>query len=176
MTEKNLFLIGYRGTGKTTIGKAIAKELKTNFIDVDEEIVKITGKKIPEIFALEGEKEFRKYETQALIHSINKETKHKVISCGGGIITKKRNLSLLKNNGIVFLLTSDPKTIFNRIYKDKNRPALTDKDPFEEIVHMLKKREKLYKKAKDYEIDTSKESINECAKKIMDIYLENKLS
>jgi shikimate kinase len=176
MKNENLFLIGYRGTGKTSIGKEVAKKLNIDFIDNDEVIVQLASKKIPEIFATEGEEKFREYETLALTKVINERTSPCIISCGGGIITQERNFPLLKNNGLVCLLTADPKTIFNRIYNDKNRPALTDKNPFEEIVYMLEKRKELYEKAKDFEINTTKESIPLCAEKIIEVmtHLKNK--
>jgi shikimate kinase len=166
---KNLFLIGYRGTGKTVIGKEIAKSLKMNFADIDLLIVELTKKTIPQIFESEGQEKFRDYETSALDSVSKKE--NQIISCGGGIITKERNFKLLKT-GVVCLLNSDPKTIFNRIYNDKNRPPLTNKDPFEEIVHMLEQRKELYNKAKDFEINTSKMSVRDCAKLIIEKYNE----
>ncbi len=164
---KNLFLIGYRGTGKTAIGKEIAKLLKLNFADTDVLIVELAKKSIPQIFESEGQEKFRAYETSVL-KSVSKKENY-VISCGGGIITKEQNFKLLKT-GIVCLLHSDPKTIYNRIYNDKNRPPLTDKDPFEEIVHMLEQRKELYNKAKDFEIDSSKMSVKDCANLIIEKY------
>jgi len=164
----NLFLIGYRGTGKTTLGKIIASKLNLDFIDLDELIVKNTSKTIPEIFAKEGEPKFRDYETQALKEAcLGKE---KIVSCGGGIITREENIDLLKKNGFVVLLKASPQTIFKRIYNDKNRPALTNKDPLEEIKHMLEARRNAYEKAKDFEINTDKEKKWESAKKILEEY------
>jgi len=164
----NLFLIGYRGTGKTTLGKIIASKLGLDFIDLDELIVKNAGKSIPEIFAKEGEPKFREYETQALEEAC--AGKEKIVSCGGGIITKEGNIDLLKKNGFVVLLKANPEIIFKRIYKDKNRPALTDKDPLEEIKHMLEERRNAYEKAKDFEINTDKEKKLQSAKKIIEEY------
>ncbi|MFA5126051.1 MAG: shikimate kinase [archaeon] len=164
----NLFLIGYRGTGKTTLGKIIASKLNLDFIDLDELIVKNAGKSIPEIFAQEGEPKFREYETQALEEAcLGKE---KIVSCGGGIITKEGNINLLKKNGFVVLLKANPETIFKRIYNDKNRPALTNKNPLDEIKHMLKVRNDAYEKAKDFEINTDKEKKLDCTKKILEEY------
>ena len=168
MNGKNLFLIGYRGTGKSALGKKISKKLKMPFVDTDEIIVKLAGKNIPEIFANDGEEVFRQFETDALKKACEK--KGQIISCGGGIIVKERNHSLLMENGIVCLLKADAKTIFRRIYKDGNRPALTDKDPYEEIVHLLEVRGPLYEKVKTFEVDTSINGFDECVSEIENKY------
>jgi shikimate kinase len=162
---KKLFLIGYRGTGKTVIGKNIARKLGKQFVDTDELIVKIAGKTIPKIFSEDGEDKFRKIETLALKKAC--EENFEIISCGGGIITREENINILKENGLVCLLKADSKTIFKRIYKDENRPPLTDKNPFEEIILMLEKRKELYERAKDFEIDTTNNSIEECVELIL---------
>jgi len=160
----NIFLIGYRGTGKTTLGKIIARERQMPFIDLDDLIIKNVGKAIPQIFATEGEAKFRDYETQALKQVCEKTGQ--IISCGGGIVTREENITLLKNNGLVVLLKASPETIFSRIYKDTNRPALTDKDPMEEIKHMLEVRRMAYDKAKDFEVWTDKEKAKRTAERI----------
>jgi shikimate kinase len=165
--QKNLFLVGYRGTGKTVLGKMVAKKIGLSFVDTDELIVKLAGKKIPEIFAEDGEEEFRRIETEAL--KIASNELGKVISCGGGIVTKERNHLLLKQ-GIVCLLKADAKTIYERIYSDSNRPSLTNKNPFDEIVHLLDVREPLYQKVKDFEVNTT-QSKESCVKQIIQNYL-----
>ena len=171
MTTKNLFLIGYRGTGKSALGKIISEKTGMQFIDTDKLIVEIAGKTIPEIFASDGEARFREYETEALKKAVSISPDDvKVISCGGGIITQDRNIPIMKQNGIVCLLTADPITIFRRIYNDKNRPALTNKDPMEEIKHMLEVRGPLYEKAKDFEVNTSTNGKVECVKQIISKY------
>jgi len=164
LDEKTLFLIGYRGTGKTSIGKKVAKALGREFIDTDELIVKLAGKSIPKIFEENGETAFREFETLALRCVCSRP--RLVVSCGGGIITKERNFPLLKK-GIVCLLSASPEIIFSRIYGDKNRPALTDKNPKEEIIHLLSVRKPLYDSAKDFEINTSKNSVSKCAFEIV---------
>lgn len=164
---KKLFLIGYRGTGKTTLGKKIAKELNYTFLDLDSEIVKKTKKTIPQIFETEKEIGFREYEHNALIDSIKKE--NVIVSCGGGIITRKDNIKLLKENGIVCLLTANPKTIYDRIYLDKTRPKLTNnKNLMQEIVLMLNKRNAAYQKTKDFEISTENKTQMQCVEEILE--------
>ncbi len=151
MDEKNLFLIGYRGTGKTTLGKIVAKKLNRKFIDTDDLIVQIAKKTIPRIFSEDGEEKFREIETNAL--KIASEEKNAIISCGGGIIVKEKNFKILKT-GIVCLLTASEETIYKCIYNDKNRPSLTNKDPKTEIHEVLEFRMPLYKKAANFEIST----------------------
>lgn len=168
--QTTLFLVGYRGTGKTCIGKLVAQKLGKKFVDADNYLVEKIGKNIPDIFAQEGEEKFRKYETKMLKEII--KMKNIVVGCGGGIVTKESNIKIMKKKGIVCLLKANPKTIYSRIYGDKNRPALTDKDPYEEIIHVLNKRKKNYEKAADFEIDTASISINESVEKIMAKYIE----
>ncbi len=162
---RNLFLIGYRGTGKTVLGKRVARKLNMPFVDTDNIIVSLAEKTIPEIFENDGEEVFRQFETDALkkVSKIDGQ----VISCGGGIIVKERNLPILHEKGIVCLLTADAKTIYNRIYKDGNRPALTDKDPYEEIEHLLEVRGPLYEKAKDFEVDTATTEFDRCLEEVI---------
>lgn len=164
----NLFLIGYRGTGKTTLGRAVARKLKMNFIDADDLLVETIGKSIPKIFESEGEDKFREYETQILKEICKKE--NIVVGCGGGIVTREENIKLLKENGVVCLLTADPKVIHEWIYGDKNRPSLTDKDPYKEIVFMMEKRKPLYNKAKDFSVDTGVNNIPDSVKRIIEGY------
>jgi shikimate kinase len=166
---EKLFLIGYRGTGKTTLGKMVADKLGYRFIDLDNLIIENTKKSIPQIFSSEGESAFREYEHNAL--EIISNEKRIVVSCGGGIITSENNIPILKRTGIVCLLKASPKTIFDRIYSDNNRPALTDKNPFDEILHMLEKRKEAYEKAMDFAINTEK-SHSECVAEIEKKYKE----
>ena len=166
---KNLFLIGYRGTGKTVLGRGVAIKLKREFVDTDQIIVELARKSIPKIFEQDGEEVFREWETKALQKACEKD--NCIISCGGGIITQERNFPLLAT-GIVCWLTAGAKIIHDRIYKDSNRPALTDKDPFEEIVHLLKVRGPLYEKAKDFEVITSVNGQHDCVKEIISKFNE----
>ncbi|MBT4870313.1 MAG: shikimate kinase [Candidatus Diapherotrites archaeon] len=163
----NLFLIGYRGTGKTVIGRGVAKKMAMAFIDTDALIVELAGKSIPKIFEDDGEEIFRKWETKALEQACGKADA--IISCGGGIITQERNFPLLAT-GIVCLLTADTKTIFKRIFRDGNRPALTNKDPFDEIIHLLEVRAPLYDRAKNFEVETSIKNVNECVDEVIQKY------
>ena len=161
---QNVFLIGYRGTGKTSIGKKLSNRLSLPFVDIDELIVKNAKMPVPELFAKLGEPKFRDFETEALKRVCEK--KNQIVSCGGGIVVRDENISLLKSNGFVILLSASPETIFRRIHLDSNRPSLTGKNPMDEIIFLLNKRAPLYEKAKDFEISTDR-NISSCVNEIL---------
>ena len=153
----NVVLIGFRGTGKSTVGRLLAKRLERNFIDSDKYIESSTGKTIKCIFEEGGEESFRKIEADT-IAELSKED-NKIISAGGGVVLREKNIRNLKDNGFLVLLEATPETIHSRIEQDKitaqQRPSLTDKKPLDEIKHLLEQREHLYEKAADYTINTS---------------------
>ena len=153
----NIVLIGFRGTGKSTVGNLLAKRLERDFIDSDKYIESSTGKTIKCIFEEDGEEGFRKIET-GIIAELSK-VDNKVISAGGGAVLKEENVRNLKDNGFLVLLEATPEVIHNRIAQDKKttqqRPSLTDKKPLDEIKHLIAKREHAYKNAADYTINSS---------------------
>lgn len=140
---KSIYLLGFMGCGKTTVGKILAKKLDVKFIDLDEEIVLHTGKSIPTIFEEKGEKGFREIETEVLKKISNDRT---VISTGGGIVTRHENIVFMKQNGILFYLESNIETLYNRIYSDKNRPNAVNRT-IEELNELFLSRKSLYEKA-----------------------------
>ena len=153
----NIVLIGFRGTGKSTVGNLLAKRLERDFIDSDKYIESSTGKTIKCIFEEDGEEGFRKIET-GIIAELSK-VDNKVISAGGGAVLKEENVRNLKDNGFLVLLEATPEIIHNRIAQDEKttqqRPSLTDKKPLDEIKHLIAKREHAYKNAADYTINSS---------------------
>ena len=153
----NIVLIGFRGTGKSTVGNLLAKRLERDFIDSDKYIESSTGKTIKCIFEEDGEEGFRKIET-GIIAELSK-VDNKVISAGGGAVLKEENVRNLKDNGFLVLLEATPEIIHNRIAQDEKttqqRPSLTDKKPLDEIKHLIAKREHAYKNAADFTINTS---------------------
>ena len=163
----NIVLIGYRGTGKTAVGWRLAKALGREFVDTDDVIVRETGKSIPRIFAESGEAGFRKVEG-SVIERVSKKD-NCVISAGGGAVVREASVRALKANGIVFLLEAGPKTIFGRIGKDGNRPALTERNKLEEIEHVLRERKPLYERAADYRVDGEKFSVEENVSQIIEM-------
>ena len=166
----NIVLIGFRGTGKSTVGKLLANRLERDFIDSDKYIESSTGKTIKRIFEEEGEEGFRKIETDAIARLSKMD--NKIISAGGGVILRKDNVKNLKDNGFLVLLEATPEIIHNRIAQDEKttqqRPSLTDKTPLNEIKH-LAQRENSYKNASDYTINTSYVSCEDIVNEIITV-------
>ncbi len=140
------------GTGKTTIGKRVAKSLGFKFVDTDSLIVKKAGKSIPRIFKDSGEDVFRALETEILMECRKKSDQ--VISTGGGIVTRTENLELLKSAGYVIWLKASPEIIFERVSRNQNRPLLQTRDPEKTIRDLLLQRNDLYAGAQHLSINT----------------------
>jgi len=160
---KNIVLTGFMGTGKTEVGREIARLLGYNFVDADDEIVKAEGMPITEIFAKKGEPYFRDLETK-IIKALSKRT-NSVISTGGGAVLREENLSALRENGIIVLLTARAETIYQRTKGDSTRPLLQVDDPLKKINELLSARMPYYMKA-DIVIDTEGKSPLEIAEEI----------
>lgn len=165
-----LYLIGFMGVGKTTIGKQIAALNKVVFIDTDSQIEKETSKSIKEIFETDGEIAFRKLETDT-IRSINRKA---IIACGGGLPAHNNNIEYLKQKGTVIYLKASTETLIKRLEKNKNkRPLisnLTNEKRLEFIRKILKEREKTYKQA-DYTIETDNKTVKEVLREINSLLL-----
>ncbi|OQX54360.1 MAG: hypothetical protein B5M48_01145 [Candidatus Omnitrophica bacterium 4484_213] len=161
----NIILVGFMGTGKTVVGKELAKILKTRFIDVDDLIEQKEGRKISRIFEEDGEEYFRNCEYK-MIKRISR-LDNCVISPGGGAVLEFENVLNLKKNGIIVCLTALPDVIWKRVKKNKNRPLLKVKNPLKRIKTLLKFRESYYKQA-DIFVDTSKLSVEEVGMKILE--------
>ncbi len=165
-----LYLIGFMGVGKTTIGKQIAALNKVIFIDTDSQIEKETSKSIKEIFETDGEIAFRKLETDT-IRSIDRKA---IIACGGGLPAHNNNIEYLKHKGTVIYLKASTETLIKRLEKNKNkRPLiskLTNDKRLEFIRKTLKEREKTYKQA-DYTIETDNKTVKEVLREINSLLL-----
>lgn len=167
----NIVLIGFRGTGKSTVGKLLAKRLERDFIDTDDYIESTTGKTIKEIFEKEGEESFRKIEAETVAKLSKLD--NKVIAAGGGVVLKDENVKNLRRNGFLILLEATPETIHDRISQDEKtsqqRPSLTNRESLDEIKHLLDKRQPLYEKATNYTINTSYASCEDIIEDIISI-------
>lgn len=163
---KNIYLIGFMGTGKSTVSGCLAKRLGYEEIDTDEWIVMSQGRSIPEIFDTEGEVYFRELETD-LLRKMRQDKK--VISCGGGMALRKENVSLMKQNGIIILLTAEPKTVLDRVKQDKNRPLLNGNMNTDYIRELMEKRNPYYKNAADIVVATDNRQPEEIADEIIQI-------
>jgi shikimate kinase len=165
--SKNIVLIGYRGTGKTSVGKEISKMIGYPLISTDEEITKKVGMGIKEYVRKRGWQEFREVEKD-IIKRIENATSS-VIDCGGGVVERWENIERLKKKGVIFWLKASCGVIVERINASSERPSLTGKPVTEEISEVLSKRTPLYKKACDYEIDTDNQKISAVVGRILNI-------
>ncbi|HUX99241.1 MAG TPA: shikimate kinase [Candidatus Deferrimicrobium sp.] len=170
MKKPNIALIGFMGTGKSIIGARLAEILKKKFIEMDDLIVQLAGKSIPNIFAEDGEIRFREYEIQ-MCKEVSKR-KDVVIACGGGVVLNKINIDYLKQSSIVICLKTSPEVILQRISKDgkERRPLLNKPDPMAEIRKLLAFREAFYNAATEYQIDSSNLTVNEVVERIREIF------
>ncbi len=162
----NIFFIGPRGSGKTTLAKKVAEELNMKFVDTDDEIVNISGMDIEKFVKKKGWEEFRILESSILSDICKK--KGQVCATGGGIILREKNRELLKKSGFVFYLMGDVITFEKRILMDKenkNRPPLSNMSLRDELICTLREREPLYLSTAhfilraDKEIDELKEEV-----------------
>ncbi len=165
-SKENLVFLGMMGSGKSSIGSLVSKNLKIDFIDIDNEIEKKTGLKISKIFEKEGEKYFRKIEEAETLKFLkNKKT---VISLGGGAFLNNRIKKEVLNNHISFWLNWDVKTLIDRIKSSRKRP-IANKSTISEIEELIKKRSIIYSKAM-YKIDCENLTKSEIVKKVIEIY------
>lgn len=162
---ENIILIGFMGTGKTTIAKNISEKYNMQAMDIDNIIEKQEGRLINDIFLNEGEKYFRNIETNILKNLNGK--KNIVVACGGGIVLKDENINYLKLCGRVVLLKSTAKTIYNRIKNCNMRPILNNNMNIDFIENMIKKRNNSYLKASDIIVINENKSIDEVTKEVI---------
>jgi shikimate kinase len=159
--RRNLILIGFMGTGKTSVGKRVAASLGFRFVDTDELVVEKAGKSIPEIFAGSGEETFRDLERDAL--KTCAESENQVIATGGGIVLREANRQLLAKAGHVIWLKSDPQSILDRVSRNRNRPLVQTENPLKTICDLLAQREEFYRSAAAEEVNTSELTLDETA-------------
>jgi len=168
---KNIVLIGFMGTGKTSVGKLLANRLGYGFVDTDAKIEEEAGRSIPEIFASYGEKYFRDRETEAAREAARLQ--NTVISTGGGIVLRGENLRQLRQSGVVIGLTASLDIIVERTERSDERPLLENlKDRREAVRALMEQRRGLYKQA-DYTVDTGGLSPLQVVEDILD-YLKKK--
>lgn len=162
------FLIGYRGTGKTTAGRVLSEMLGFSFIDTDKGVEERIGTSIRELVEEKGWESFRTMERTFLLDL--KQIDKAVIATGGGIILDPENRSFLRENGMVFRLCADMETLLSRIDadhgSDSSRPSLTGQAPEDEIRAVCEKREPFYSQTAHYQIDTTEQTPQQVARMI----------
>jgi shikimate kinase len=163
MTER-IFLIGFMGTGKTTVGTQLAADLNWQLCDLDHAIVQREGRTIPEIFAADGEAYFRRVETEVLAEVA--QMPHAVITTGGGAVLAGHNRELMSQNGLVVRLDAEVDEIVRRVSDDPNRPLLQAEDLRERVVQLMESRAGLYDFA-DLTLPTTGREIQQIVREII---------
>ena len=174
LNASNIFLIGYRCTGKSSVGQLLAAQLGRPFIDTDSLLVSESGISIKEIVKKHGWEIFRKLE-HAIVNQVC-ILDRRVVATGGGVVLNGANVELMKNNGKIIWLKALPETIKSRMALDQDteafRPSLTSRDSFSEIEDTLLEREPLYKQAMDFYVETDELCIDEIWIKIVQHLVE----
>lgn len=164
----NLYLVGFMGTGKTTVGRALAQRLGMQMIDSDTEIERRAGLSIPEIFQQQGESSFRELERTFVLGG--HPAAGCIVSCGGGLVVQPGMIDELRKRGVVICLTARPETILTRTQTSRNRPLLETGDPIARVRDLLAQREPAYRAA-GTQVLTDMRPLSEVVAHVQRIYL-----
>ena len=162
--KERIVLIGFMGTGKSTVGKALAAALRLPFFDTDSLVEETAGKTIGDIFLTEGEESFRRQESAALDTALASSAA--VIATGGGIILRAENREKIKEKAFSVRLVASPAEIYERIKDDASRPLLDTPEPQKRMAEIIAFREEYYAMA-DTELNTEGLTPEECAERII---------
>jgi shikimate kinase len=154
--NKNVYLVGLMGAGKTTIGRSLAKRLGLIFVDSDREIEARTGVSIPTVFEIEGEEGFRKRE--ALVIEDLSRLSGQVVATGGGAVLRQENRINLRASGFVVYLNVPPHILWERTRSDRNRPLLQVTDPLLRLMELFSQRDPFYREVADLVVDGGRSS------------------
>ena len=161
-------LIGFRGVGKSSVGPQLAARLGWTCVDADQLIVERAGQSIPEIFSEEGEPRFREIEAAVLSDVLQQN--QSVVATGGGAVLNAQTRGLMREAGPVVWLRASVETIWSRIAQSMqakgDRPALTDRDPREEVEWLIQQREPIYAEAATLTVDTDDRAVSEIVDEI----------
>ena len=160
----NLALVGFMGTGKSSVGRIVARQLNFAFVDTDQLIEARTHKSISTIFAKQGEAAFR--ESEGKIVTELESQRHLVIAAGGGLVVDARNLASLRHHALIVCLWASPETIWQRVCNQPHRPLLQDHDPLGKIQRLLAERKSAYLQA-DILVNTEQRSAREVAQHVI---------
>ena len=162
--ERNLFLIGFMGTGKSTVAARMKEALLLELIEMDEELVRREGMSISELFKTKGEPYFRDAETQ-LIYDIQKKSGC-IVSCGGGVVMRQQNVDAMREKGKIVLLTAEPETVYERVKDSNARPLLNGRMNVEAIRELMEQRREAYERAADIRIATDGKTAEQIVEEI----------
>jgi shikimate kinase len=170
--KPNIALSGFMGTGKTAVGRILAKKLNLEFVETDTIIEEKTGQSIPQIFTASGETGFRELEIEVTKEIAKKQ--HTVIACGGGLVLNRINIDRLRQDAVIVNLTASPTVTLKRITNQVGqRPLLDVTDPLSTIRDMIKFRKPFYEHASDMNINTSRLTPEAVAEEIIRRIKEN---
>ena len=161
---QNIALIGFMGTGKSSVGQLVAAQLHFTFLDTDHVIEARAGKTISEIFEQEGEPAFRELEKKIVAELVTR--KKTAISTGGGLPANPENLASLKTHSLVVCLWASPEKIWERVRSQTHRPLLNEPDPLAKIRRLLAEREPFYRQA-DVLLNTEMRSLKDVAQQVI---------
>lgn len=170
----NIVLIGMRGSGKTTIGKLLAKRLGKQFIEMDELIVQRLGQSIPDIVQRYGWQKFRDTEEEITREVAGLD--NAVNATGGGVVTREENIRELKKKGKLVWLKADTDTLLRRIGNGQSRPSLTGKSQREDMEAVLAERSPTYQRVADFIVDTEDKQPKEIVDAIVKLLTEQELA
>jgi len=154
----NVILVGMMGSGKTTMGRVLAKHLDKEFVDSDEEIQHRTGVTIPHIFDVEGEQGFRQRESSVIADLVRRE--NIILATGGGAVLMEQNRATMQQNGIVIYLKASVHDLWQRTRHDRSRPLLQTDDPHARLTELFQQRDALYQQVADIVIQSGRLSVH----------------
>jgi len=163
--NSNIYLIGFMGTGKSTIAYSLNEMIDKEVIEMDDLIVEEQNMPITDIFKKRGEEYFRDLETD-LLKRVQTEG-NKIVSCGGGVVINPQNVDIMKQSGIIVCLTANPETIFHRVKNSTKRPILNNNMSVKFIKELMEKRREKYLEAADIVIATDNKTINQIRSEII---------
>ena len=166
----NIFLIGFMGCGKSTVASKLNQMYGMHVVEMDQEISNQQKMSIPDIFELYGEEYFRDVES-VLLKEITTGS-NQVVSCGGGVVLREGNVTEMKKNGRIVLLTAKPENVLKRVRGNDDRPILKGRKTVKDIAELMEARRAKYEAAADVIIATDDKSIKEICKEILETIKE----
>lgn len=170
--KHNIVLIGFMGTGKSTVSDYLSNKFAMEIVEMDQVIATREQMSIPDIFAAHGEEYFRDLETRLLVEL--QSQKNTVISCGGGVALRERNVAEMKKNGCVVLLTASPKTVYERVKDSDDRPVLSGRKNIKGISELMEQRREKYEAAADIVINTDNKTARQVCEELVQRFMEMK--
>ena len=169
--QKPLYLIGFMGSGKSTVSRHMSRALNVPKIEMDEVLAERAGKSITQIFAEDGEEVFRQMET-ALLREIG-AGEPALVSCGGGVVLRPENVEIMKTTGTILMLSATPQTIFQRVRHSTKRPILNGNMNVEFIAELMTKRDPAYRAAADVTVSIDGKTSDIVAKELVERICQN---